>query len=180
MRNTNRIYTMFALLIMVAGSMAVCASTFSPVSGEADCNTGNMTWTVTGCTANSNNTLAIDGTNIAIDSCSVGTDQGDYAQATGAGAMTCVITVPTTQAVGTVNLSVYDINATTAEGVDDDYRMTYCASYGTTDITEATVDWIAGLFAGIAGLSQTLGLAIVAGILVTIIAGFILKVKGLI
>ena len=57
--------------------------------------------------------------------------------------------------------------------------MSYTQVYSTTDTTEAVTDVVAGLFAGMAGMSQVLGVGIVALVILGIIAGFILKVRNL-
>ena len=55
--------------------------------------------------------------------------------------------------------------------------MAYTQVYSTDDVGEAVTDVIAGLFAGIAGMSNVLGIGIVALVILGIIAGFITKVK---
>ena len=57
--------------------------------------------------------------------------------------------------------------------------MAYTQVYSTTDIGEAVTDVIAGLFDGLAGMSKTLGVGIVALVILGIIAGFIVKVRTL-
>jgi len=55
----------------------------------------------------------------------------------------------------------------------------YTAVYNTTQAGWAVQDVVAGLFAGFAGMSQVLGIGIVALVILGIIAGFISKVKSI-
>jgi len=57
--------------------------------------------------------------------------------------------------------------------------MAYTQVYDTTDVQEAVVDVVAGLFDGFASMSEVLGIGIVALVILGIIAGFISKVRGL-
>ena len=174
MKYTN---ALFCLLIMVAGSMAACAVSFTPASA-ADCNTGSMTFTATGCTANGNYTLRIGGSALGVTSCSAGTDGGAFAIATGAGAFTCVAPISTSLSSGVQATDAYNINTTTAD-YSYNYNYGYCARYGVTDVSEATVDTTAGLFDGLSGLSKPLAVSILGLIVVGMLAAMILKLKSL-
>jgi len=55
----------------------------------------------------------------------------------------------------------------------------YTALYNTTQAGWAVGDLITGIFAGFAGMSNVLGIGIIALVILGIIAGFITKVKTL-
>ena len=55
----------------------------------------------------------------------------------------------------------------------------YTAVYNTTQAGWAVTDIIGGLFDGFAGMSEVLGIGIIALVILGIIAGFITKVKTL-
>ena len=55
----------------------------------------------------------------------------------------------------------------------------YTAVYNATQAGWAVQDVIGGLFDGFAGMANTLGISIVALIVLGIIAGFITKIRGL-
>ena len=57
--------------------------------------------------------------------------------------------------------------------------MAYTQVYSTTDVQEATVDVVAGMFDGFASMSKVLGIGVVALVILGIIAGFIVKVRSL-
>jgi len=59
------------------------------------------------------------------------------------------------------------------------FQMAYTQVYSTADTAEAVTDVVAGLFAGMAGMSNVLGIGIVALVILGIIAGFIVKVRTL-
>ena len=170
---------MLSLVLMMSVVFAALpAITFSPVSGVADCNSGTTTWTGTIFPNNMNGTLYVGGSALTVASCSVGADTGAGFQAAADGKFTCVTAVSTSQDNGVTTLSVVD-NDGGGGNTSYSYKYGYCATHGTTDIQEEVVDTVTGLFDGLASLMKVLGLAIIAGILVAIIAAFILKIKGM-
>jgi len=177
-KHTRHLPQLVSLVLLMSVVFAASAITFSPVSGVADCNSGTTTWTGTGFPNDMNGTLAVGGSALTVASCSVGTDTGVGFRASGTGTFTCVTAVSTSQANGVTTLAVTDIDGG-AGNKSYSYKYGYCATHGTTDIQEEVVDTITGLFDGLASLMKVLGLAIIAGILVAIIAAFILKIKGM-
>jgi hypothetical protein len=169
---------MLSLVLLMSVVFAASAITFSPVSGAADCNSGTTTWTGTGFPANMNGTLYVGGSALTVASCTVGSDTGAGFNASAAGAFTCVTAVSTSQANGVTTLSVVDGDGG-AGNKSYDYKYGYCAKYGSADAGEATIDTITGLFDGLASLMKVLGIAIIAGILIGVVAMMILKIKVL-
>ena len=165
-------------MLMVSPAVAACAVVFSPLSGAADCNTGNMSWTATGCPNNMNGTLYVGGSAVTVNSCSVGTDTGAGFKASAGGAATCISTVSTSQALGATTHAVVDGDGG-AGNVSYSYTYNYCAKYGTTDVGEGTIDILAGLFDGLAGMMKVAAIAMMGTLLVGIIVLAIMKMRGM-
>ena len=165
----------FAVMFLIAGAVAACSIANTPSTLNADCNTGNLTWTLTGCPASMNGTLEVGGSAVTVNSCSVGTDTGAGLRATAGGAATCITTVSTSQARGSTTHAVVDGDGG-AGNASDTFAYNYCATYGTGDVGESVIDTIAGIFDGLAALAETYGIVVialmVAGALVLIVAKF--------
>jgi len=149
------------MLLMMSLALSACSVTFSPASYEGDCNTGSLTWTMTGCPNDMNGTVNTGGSANTIQSCSVGTDTGAGFRASATGTATCITTVSTSQAIGTTTHGIIDGDGGLGN-YSENYAYTYCAEYGTDDTGEAITDIFTGVIAGVAGLAETYGLALIA------------------
>jgi len=172
----KNIFSVMMMLMLVGTAFGACTVVNSPTSLNADCNTGALTWTLTGCPADMNGTLTVGGTNMTVQSCSVGTDAGSTFTATGAGSATCITTVSTSQAIGATTHAVVDDDGGVG-GVSNAFSYSYCAVYSSDDMGEAVGDTITGLFAGVSSLAETYGIVIIALAVVGILFGILILLK---